>query len=169
MGCSNETNPTQLLLQLKALLEASLSVVDGLMANSTLPGESSARNDPIEQLTEVLSSITEEIAQPVRSSHSTTRVSRSVESADYAQGKRHRRHCIFEQLEQVRDQFTDTQWTVLSLYYSEGLPQLQIAERLGCSRSAVYKVLRRARERKQDYERQMRAEQFALARKHIQS
>ena len=76
---------------------------------------------------------------------------------------------IFQEYESCKELFTDKQWEVICLYYSEGLTQEQIATATGKKRSAISGLLSRARDAKRKNAEQMRKEFLALRRGQMQN
>ena len=92
-----------------------------------------------------------------------------VEELDDHRAKRWRRPGAFEAFEACQDRLTRPQWRVVCLFFRDGKSQSETAALLGTSRSAVSGLLTRAKQRKDRYYRQLRAEQTHLLRKHLNS
>lgn len=81
--------------------------------------------------------------------------------------ERIRLRSVFEQYEECQDIFTPAQWPAVCLRYRDALPEEQVAVCLGKGRSTVHGLLKRARLRKEKYQRQRRKETFVIARKYL--
>ena len=80
--------------------------------------------------------------------------------------ERARRSDIFELYEKCKHLFRPKQWQVICLYYHEEKTEKQIANILCKSRSTVSDLLRRAKKRKEEYDKILRQEGFEqLAKK----
>lgn len=86
---------------------------------------------------------------------------------DYSKpAPRHRQSEMVERFAPHQYRFTALQWHAVTLHYGEGLTQSELARRLRRSRSSVSSLLSRAKEVMKAIDREMRREQFELARKH---
>ena len=74
---------------------------------------------------------------------------------------------IFDQYESCKEIFTPLQWEVIYLYYSQGLTQEQVGTQLGKTRKAVSGLLQRAKARKAEHDRKIRAEKYEVMKKSI--
>lgn len=83
--------------------------------------------------------------------------------------ERHRLSGIFSQYEVCRNELTAAQWKAVCLSFRDGHTQLEIADRLGKSRSAIHGLLKRAGDRKDAFQRRLRSEKYNLARKYLNS
>ena len=86
---------------------------------------------------------------------------------DESTAHRHHRAEIFNRYQRCQDQLTDRQWEVVALYFQDGKSQETIANELGKSRAAVSGLLRRAKKRKESYEKTLREERFQVGRRSL--
>lgn len=92
-----------------------------------------------------------------------------VEELSIDSDERIRLRSLFKQYEACREKLTAGQWAAVCLRFHDGLKQAQVAVVLKRSRGAVSDRLKRARLRKEAYQRERREEGFLLARKHLNS
>ncbi|MFH1613792.1 MAG: sigma factor-like helix-turn-helix DNA-binding protein [Planctomycetota bacterium] len=72
---------------------------------------------------------------------------------------------LYEQYEACKHIFTKKQWSVIYLYYHEGMTQSHIANQLGKSRKSVSGLFIRAKQQKGDYYAQLRREKADYLKK----
>ena len=76
---------------------------------------------------------------------------------------------MFEQYQACKHIFTNKQWSVVYLYYHEGMTQSQIANQLGKSRKSVSGLFIRAKQKKEGYYAQLRREKVDHLKKKTKS
>ena len=74
---------------------------------------------------------------------------------------------VFDEYESCKDIFTSLQWEAIYLHYSQGLTQEQVGTKLGKTRKAISGLLQRAKARKAEHERKIRAEKYEVMKKNI--
>ena len=72
---------------------------------------------------------------------------------------------MFEQFERYKDKFKEKAWQTIVWYYQGELSEEQIAEKLGIGRSAVSNRLKRARDKKEQFDKERRREAYEELRK----
>jgi len=83
--------------------------------------------------------------------------------------ERVRLRSMFSEYGECQEAFTTNQWEAICLRFRDGLTEVQIAAATNRSRSAIHGLLKRSRERKEAYRRQLREEHFCVARKYLNS
>lgn len=83
--------------------------------------------------------------------------------------ERQRLTCLFEEYLACQEEFSRAQWAAICLRFRDGHTQIDIADRLGKSRSAVHGLLQRAKTRKDAFQRNLRKERGIFARKLLNS
>ena len=89
---------------------------------------------------------------------------RAVEHIDVDEVERGRLADVYQEYEACKHLFRKRQWLAIQLFYGEGKTQQEIATLLRITRSAVCGLLSRARKRKAQHDRELRAEQFNVMR-----
>ena len=74
---------------------------------------------------------------------------------------------VFDQYEACKEIFTPLQWEAIYLYYSQGLTQEQVSIRLDKTRKAISGLLQRAKARKAEHDRKIRAEKYEVMKNNI--
>lgn len=72
---------------------------------------------------------------------------------------------IFHEYEKCKEIFTPKQWLVIYLYYDERMTEEQIAGLLGKARTTISDLLNRAKRKKDQHEKQIRAEKLEYLEK----
>jgi predicted DNA-binding protein YlxM (UPF0122 family) len=76
-----------------------------------------------------------------------------------------RRTDVFKQFEPYKDKFKKKTWEAIFLYFQEGLSEQEIAKKVGVGRSAISNRLKRAKDKKEQFDKDLRGEAYEQLRK----
>ena len=148
------------LLEVLTAIGHSLQAGEKTAAKSS-PSSASIQNQTVEEVCKMLN----ELLQGATGAQGKRKELFNPYSGNLKVIEKIRRADVFAQFEHYKDKFKTKTWEAIVLYYERELSEKEIAEKLGVGRSAISNRLKRAKDKKDELDKERRREAYEELRK----